>query len=138
MLIRVSLSDNRDRNAVGTENQLGLFRVRKAGQSFFNLLDQRFQINIVPIESINGMNRNPPVKMFPPLVQAAARRSRGILRIKRKQHDLVTIRRAKLFNCLSGKRMPITHGDKAMGANPERPQGRLQRPRLQFRKASNR
>ncbi len=65
-----------------------------------------------------------------PLVQAAAGRGAGILRIKGKQHHFIALRRAHLGDGLCGKRMPVAHGHETMRVQTAFRQFQLQSPRL--------
>src|SRR5580700_8359961 len=110
-LIRIALLDYRDWNAMRAENDLRPFRVGESCQCFVYLFDQRPQVKFVTIEGLDAVDCDVVLKQSPPLVQAAARRRAGIVRIKRKQYNLVASCVPKLFDGLRGKRMPITHGD---------------------------
>ena len=66
------------------------------------------------------------VKEPVPLIQAGTCRCRGILRVKRQQHDVVTLRGLQLRNRLSRERMPVAHGHEAMCIHPLIPKRSLQ------------
>ena len=97
-LIRIALFDYGDGNAVRAENDFGRSRVGESRQGLVDFLDQRLQVEFVTIEGLNAMDRDIFPKPPLPLVQAAAGRGAGILRIKRKEHHLVASGRAKLFD----------------------------------------
>ena len=68
--------------------------------------------------------------MAPPLVQAAAGGGRGILRIKRKQHDCLAASPVQGSNRLRRKGMPITHRHQTACIHALGLQALLQRRRL--------
>src|ERR1700733_779007 len=69
----------------------------------------------MPIEVSDVVYGDGIVKEPLPLVQAAARSGRGILRIQRQQNHLVALRCLQLSNGFIGEGMPVAHGDKAAG-----------------------
>ena len=70
-----------------------------------------------------------------PLIQAAARGGAGILRIERKQHDLIALGCPQMFNRFRGEGMPVAHGHEAAGVHAGFRQLELQGAGLLFGKA---
>ena len=68
-------------------------------------------------ERFHAMNRNLGAELTVPLVQAGSCRGGRVLRVHRKQDNLFALGGLKLRNGLAGERVPISHGNKAMGVN---------------------
>jgi len=81
--------------------------------------------------------RNVILKQSPPLVEAAARSRRGILRIQGQQNHLVALRSLQLRNRLTGERMPVAHGHKTARIQALIRQFRLQSSGLLLGEAAN-
>src|SRR5580700_2645950 len=73
---------------------------------------------------------NIPVEQALPLVQAAARGSRRVLRIQRQQHDFIALRRLELRDGFAGKRMPVAHGYETASVQTLIRELGFERPRL--------
>src|SRR5208282_4720445 len=84
----------------------------------------------MPIEVSNVVHWDVIVKEPLPLIQAAARGGRGILRIQRQQNHLVELRGPELCNGFAGEGMPVAHCDKATGVESLTDQLRFQSLRL--------
>src|ERR1700722_3746175 len=91
-LIRVALFDHSYGNAVRAENDLRTLRAIEPRQGFVHFLNQCLQIKFVTVEGIDAVDWNIAAKQAAPLVKAAAGGGARILRIKRKQHNLVAAR----------------------------------------------
>src|SRR5271167_1819907 len=57
-LVRITLFDHRNGNAVRTENDLGPLRVGEPRQRLIYLLDQRLQVKLVTIEGFDATGRD--------------------------------------------------------------------------------
>ena len=113
VLVGISLCDHRLRHTVRAEYQFRIFRMREAPQHVLDLLNQRIQIKLVPVETPDGVHRQVVVKQAPPLVQTAPGGGAGILRIKRQQDDLVAFSLPHPGNGFGRERMPVAHSHKA-------------------------
>src|SRR5580700_715150 len=92
----------------------------------------------MPIEGTDVVYVSLRVVKAPPLVQAAASRGRGILRIQGQQDHLVTLRGLQLHDRLTGKRMPVAHGHKAAHIHALTGELGFERLRLAFGEAADR
>src|SRR5437870_13068328 len=95
------------------KNQLRFVRLVKPREGLINLFHHRFQINSVRVEVLDAIDSHIILKQSPPLIQTAAGRRAGVLRIKRKENHFVALGTAQMVNRLKSKRMPIAHSDRS-------------------------
>src|SRR5438067_2058509 len=80
------------------------------------------------------MYRDVVVEEAMPFIQTAARGGAGILRIERKQYDLIAFGCPQMFNRFRGEWMPVAHGHEAAGVDAGFRQLELQGAGLLFGK----
>ena len=129
-LVRIPFFNDRHRNAVRAEDDLGALRIRKTREGFIYLFGQRIEIVRMPVKSLHAMHRQIIVKTSLPFIQAGAGSGGGILRIKRKKHDLIALSSAQLRDRFARKGMPLAHRDEAVRINALAAQLAFQRSRL--------
>ena len=85
------------------------FRVRKLVQNAVDPLDDSGNVVGMIEEMVDHLNRDPGLIEAIPFLEAAAGRGERIVRIKRKQHQLVERGAFQRLDRLFGVRMPIAH-----------------------------
>src|SRR5215469_16217643 len=94
-LVWIALFDDRHRNAVGAENDLGPVLLRETHERLVHFFDYGIEIYRIPIKRLHAMLRYIASVQAVPFLQAGACRRRRILRVHGKQYDFVTLRRMK-------------------------------------------
>src|SRR5437764_12885362 len=82
-LVRITTLDYGNRHAVSAENNLGLIRVREAGQRLIYFFNQGIQILSMSIKRLDRVHRPVIVEQPFPFVQAAAGGRTRVLGIER-------------------------------------------------------
>src|SRR6516165_4320237 len=96
------------------ENQMNARAVGELPQHGADPFDQRLNVERMTVEMVNRTLRRPAVRLSvyaAPFSQAAERRRKRVLRIKRQKHEFIErsclAERLDRFTC---QRMPVTHG----------------------------
>ena len=82
-LVGITLCNHCHGNTVGAKDNFGPRRHRETSEGVINLFHQRVKVPFILVEIFYAVHRDLLIKQPPPLVQAAAGRSRGVLRIQR-------------------------------------------------------
>ena len=113
-LVRIALFNHGDGKAVRTENEIDIGRIGESGQRAVDGLDDGIDVCRVLVELLYHVDPGTPavgVEMARPLVEAAAGRGLGVLRVEGQQDELGRGMPLHFLDCGVGERMPVAHRD---------------------------